>query len=98
MVTHFFIEEKYFYRNVNTFYTSNLLYPPLVPAYYFPLAHTLLSFVYTFTHNSRHCLVLKDNNYLWKEKTCIIFERKINDIIARKIKYVLMARTSQVIH
>ena len=34
-----------FHKNSNIFYTSNFLYPPLVPAYYFPLA--LLTFLCT---------------------------------------------------
>ena len=32
-----------FHQNPITFYTSNFVYPPLVPTYYFPLAHTYFS-------------------------------------------------------
>jgi len=38
------------------FYT-HLLYPAV---YYFPLAHTLLSFKHAFTHNSHYYLFWKD--------------------------------------
>jgi len=59
VVTHFLIEGKCFYQNPNTFYTNNFLYPPLVPTYYFPMAHTLLSFAHVFTYNSLHYLFLE---------------------------------------
>jgi len=69
-----------FHQNSNTFYTRNILYPPLVPAYYFPLAHTLLSFEHAFTHNSHHYLfgrvIIDIIVYGRKRKTCIIFGRK----------------------
>ena len=61
--THFLIETKCFYWKANIFYTSNFLYPHLVPAYYFSLAHNLLSFAHVFTYNSRHYLFWKDNNW-----------------------------------
>ena len=71
---------QYFHQNSNTFYTRNILYPPLVPAYYFPLAHTLLSFEHAFTHNSHHYLfgrvIIDIIVYGRKRKTCIIFGRK----------------------
>jgi len=57
------IEGKCFQQNHNTFYTSNFLYSPFVPAYYFYLAHTLLFFAHVFTHNLRHHLFWKDNNW-----------------------------------
>jgi hypothetical protein len=68
----FLIKEKYFYQNANTFYTSNFLYPPLVPAYYFPLAHTLLFFAHAFTQNFLVIIcfgwIIIDIIILWKKK------------------------------
>ena len=59
-----------FHQNPITFYTSNFLYPFLVPIYYFPLAYTYFPLHIHCPHNSRH-FFWKDNNwyyYLWKEK------------------------------
>ena len=35
------------HQNFNTFYTSNFLYPPLIPAYYFHLAYIFFTFLST---------------------------------------------------
>ena len=50
-----------FHQNPITFYTTNFLYPPLVPTYYFSLVY-ILSFAHTLTHNSCHFFFWKDNN------------------------------------
>ena len=42
-----FLNESH--QNLNTFYTSNFLYLPLIPVYYFPLAHTF-TFLFTCIH------------------------------------------------
>jgi len=80
-VDSFLNRRKIFLLNSNTFYAINFLYPPLVPAYYFSLAHTLLSFVYAYTHNSWHYLFWKDYNWhhcLWKEKKDVYYFWKKN--------------------
>jgi hypothetical protein len=56
----FFDRRKMFLPKTYSFYTDNFLYPPLVPMYYFLLAHTLFFFVHTY--NLRHYLFWKHNN------------------------------------
>ena len=82
-----------FHQNSNTFYTRNILYPPLVPTYYFPLAHILLFFEHAFTHNSHYYLfgriIINTIVYGRKRKTCIVFyirKRKTCIIFGRKNK------------
>ena len=75
-----------FRQNPITFYTSNFLYPPHVPTYYFPLAHTyfplhinwpIIHVIFSF-----RSIIIDIIVYGRKIKTCIIFERKINNITA----------------
>ena len=73
-----------YHQNPIIFYTSNFLYTPLVPTYYFPLADTyfplhihrlIIDAIFSFGRIIINIIV-----YEKKRKTCIIFRRKINDI------------------
>ena len=75
-----------FHQNPITFYTIDFLYPPLVPTYYFFLAYTyfplhihrlIIHVIFSFG-----MIIIDIIVYGRKRKTCIIFGRKINDIIA----------------